>query len=176
MLVEHVVNVRLVCEQVGNDQLHHGRVPTVVLAQIKDQRICISNKVEGRCDRGSADIRVLERIQLQVADVSLKTFGFVECTVSIERFLPEAVLLLDGWRCWAVPCSFAWLYEWAIHDEEVLVLSVFPKLLCERLGKVVAVRQRVKLPRLLVEKTSCSFRSAATYSMCREVKSDPLSV
>ena len=88
------VQVRRAVEKVGHDGLNEGRAAAAVLSQVDNQRIGVAQEVHGRDGGRSRERRVVETVELEVADVAIEDLQFLELEVALPASL-EGQLMRD---------------------------------------------------------------------------------
>ena len=78
-----IVEVRGVVEEIAGDEGDHFRIASTVFAEIEDDGVHVGEKIHGSDCGGSANIRVGEEIEFDVADVARKMFDLFETTIRV---------------------------------------------------------------------------------------------
>src|SRR5579864_3427675 len=93
--VSQIVNMRWLPKQIGNHEIDHVGIATMILAQVKNQGIGMRHKIHRGHDRRSTDVRVWKRAELDIANVVIE-----------DLHLRESAVVMFYHR--AEPCFISW--------------------------------------------------------------------
>jgi hypothetical protein len=95
--VVEIIEVGRLVEEVGRDEGDHLGIAAAVFAEVEDDGVDMGEKVHGGDGGWAAEVRISEKIELQVADVAGQNLNFCEPAVGMLQRLSEHGFLLGAW-------------------------------------------------------------------------------